>query len=110
MDSPPGREVCTPTTRAEGYAPGVAQQSALAQATQQQAATQAGLGTLGFDPTTGAISGTTGATGIGGYQQFLDPAAAQAGAAGTTLGKGSPFARCSASTDSGTVQVGFFTF
>jgi len=76
----------TPTTRAAGFAPGVSSQNALAQATQQQAATQAGLGTLGFDPTTGAITGTTGATGIGGYQQFLDPAAAQAGAAGTTLG------------------------
>ena len=76
----------TPTTRAEGFAPGVAQQNALAQATQQQAATQAGLGTLAFDPTTGAITGTTGATGIGGYQQFLTPAAAQAGAAQTTLG------------------------
>jgi len=68
------------------FAPGVAQQNSLAQAMQQQAATQAGLGTLGFDATTGAISGTTGATGIGGYQQFLDPASAQAGAAGTTLG------------------------
>lgn len=68
------------------FAPGVAQQNALAQAMQQQASTQAGLGTLGFDPTTGAISGTTGATGIGGYQQYLTPAAAQAGAAGTTLG------------------------
>ena len=68
------------------FAPGVAQQSALAQAAQQQAATQAGLGTLSFDPTTGAISGTTGATGIGGFQQFLTPAAAQAGIAQTTLG------------------------
>jgi len=68
------------------FAPGVAQQNTLAQAMQQQAASQAGLGTLGFDATTGAITGTTGATGIGGYQQFLDPAAAQAGAAGTTLG------------------------
>jgi len=68
------------------FAPGVASQNTLAQAMQQQAASQAGLGTLGFDPTTGAITGTTGATGIGGYQQFLDPAAAQAGAAGTTLG------------------------
>ena len=76
----------TPTTRAEGFAPGVAQQSALAQATQQQAAKQAGLGTLAFDPTTGAISGLTPGTGIGGYQQYLDPAAAQAQAAGTTLG------------------------
>jgi hypothetical protein len=68
------------------FAPGVAQQSALAQAAQQQAATQAGLGTLAFDPTTGAVTGTTGATGIGGYQQYLTPAAAQAGVAGTTLG------------------------
>ena len=49
------------------FAPGVAQQSALAQAAQQQAATQAGLGTLAFDPTTGAISGRSKAgTGIGG--------------------------------------------
>jgi len=76
----------TPTTRAEGFAPGVEAQGALAQAAQQQAATQAGLGTLAFDPTTGAVTGTTGATGIGGYQQFLTPAAAQAGAAQTTLG------------------------
>jgi hypothetical protein len=68
------------------FAPGVAQQSALAQAAQQQAATQAGLGTLSFDPTTGAVTGTTGATGIGGFQQFLTPAAAQAGIAQTTLG------------------------
>jgi len=68
------------------FAPGVAQQNTLAQAMQQQAASQAGLGTLGFDATTGAITGTTGATGIGGYQQFLDPAAAQAGTAASTLG------------------------
>ena len=68
------------------FAPGVAQQNSLAQAMQQQAATQAGLGTLGFDATTGAISGTTGATGIGGYQPFLTSAAGQAGTAGTTLG------------------------
>ena len=68
------------------FAPGVASQNTLAQAMQQQAASQAGLGTLGFDPTTGAITGTTGATGIGGYQQFLDPAAAQAGTAASTLG------------------------
>ena len=68
------------------FAPGVASQNTLAQAMQQQAATQAGLGTLGFDPTTGAITGTTGATGIGGYQPFLTSAAGQAGTAGTTLG------------------------
>ena len=68
------------------FAPGVASQNTLAQAMQQQAASQAGLGTLGFDPTTGAITGTTGATGIGGYQPFLTSAAGQAGTAGTTLG------------------------
>ena len=47
----------TPTTRAAGFAPGVEAQSALAQAAQQQAATQGGLGTLSFDQTTGALSG-----------------------------------------------------
>ena len=85
------------------FAPGVAQQNALAQAMQQQASTQAGLGTLGFDPTTGAISGTTGATGIGGYQQYLDPAAAQAGAAGTTLGR-APGQITAAGTTTGLAQ------
>ena len=67
------------------FAPGVAKQNTLAQAMQQQAAQQAGLGTLAFN-SQGAISGTSGATGIGGYQPYLTSAASQAGTAGTTLG------------------------
>ena len=65
------------------FAPGVAGVSALEQAAQQQAATQAGLGTLQFDPTSGAISGVTG-TGVAGFQPFLDTAQ-------TTLGGVQPF-------------------
>jgi hypothetical protein len=78
----------TPTTRAEGFAPGVEGQSALAQAAQQQAATQAGLGTLSFDPTTGALSGVGTGTGIAGYQPFLDAAGTQAGLGQTALQTG----------------------
>jgi len=78
----------TPTTRAEGFAPGVEGQSALAQAAQQQAATQAGLGTLSFDPTTGALSGVGTGTGIAGYQPFLDQAGTQAGLGQTALQTG----------------------
>ena len=55
------------------FAPGVAGVSALEQAAQQQAATQAGLGTLQFDPTSGAVSGVQG-TGVAGYQPFLQQA------------------------------------
>ena len=47
--------------------------NALQQRAQQQAETQAGLGTLQFDPTTGAVSGVTG-TGVAGFQPFLDTA------------------------------------
>ena len=65
------------------FAPSVVGKTALDQAVQQQAATQAGLGTLQFDPTTGAISGVTG-TGVAGFQPFLDTAQA-------TLGGVQPF-------------------
>ena len=41
------------------FAPTIAGQNVLTQAAQQQAATQAGLGTLQFDPTTGAVSGVS---------------------------------------------------
>jgi len=78
----------TPTTRAEGFAPGVEAQGALAQAAQQQAATQAGLGTLSFDPTTGALSGVGTGTGIAGYQPFLDAAGTQATAGQDALASG----------------------
>ena len=71
------------------FAPQVAGLSALQQRAQQQAATQAGLGTLQFDPTTGAVSGVTG-TGVSGYQPFLDTAQ-------TTLAGVSPMITAAAS-------------
>ena len=61
------------------FAPTVAGQNVLTQAAQQQAATQAGLGTLQFDPTTGAVSGIGTGTGVAGYQPFLQQAAAYSG-------------------------------
>jgi hypothetical protein len=54
--------------------PQVAGQNVLTQAAQQQAATQAGLGQLTFDPTTGAVTGAGAGTGVAGYQPFLDQA------------------------------------
>ena len=59
--------------------PQVAGQNVLTQAAQQQAATQAGLGQLTFDPTTGAVTGAGTGTGVAGYQPFLDQAAAYSG-------------------------------
>ena len=59
--------------------PQVAGQNVLTQAAQQQAATQAGLGQLTFDPTTGAVTGAGQGTGVAGYQPFLDQAAAYSG-------------------------------
>jgi len=59
--------------------PQVAGQNVLTQAAQQQAATQAGLGQLSFDPTTGAVSGAGAGTGVAGYQPFLDQASAYSG-------------------------------
>ena len=61
------------------FAPQVAGQNVLTQAAQQQAATQAGLGALQFDPTTGAIAGVGAGTGVAGYQPFLQQAAAYSG-------------------------------
>jgi len=54
--------------------PQVAGQNVLTQAAQQQAATQAGLGALTFDPTTGAVTGVGQGTGIAGYQPYLSQA------------------------------------
>ncbi len=65
------------------FAPSVVGLGALQQQAQQQAATQAGLGTLQFDPTTGAVSGVQG-TGVAGFQPFLTDAQ-------TTLGGVQPF-------------------
>ena len=69
-----GKEVDTGS-----FAPQVAGQGPLSQAAQQAAATQAGLGTLTFDPTTGAITGAGAGTGVAGYQPFLQQAAAYSG-------------------------------
>ena len=66
------------------FAPSVVGLGQLQQQAQQQAATQAGLGTLQFDPTTGAVSGVTG-TGVAGFQPFLDQAKQFQTAAGTAL-------------------------
>lgn len=54
--------------------PQIAGQNILTQQAQQQAATQAGLGALTFDPTTGAVTGVGTGTGIAGYQPFLQQA------------------------------------
>jgi len=58
----------------QGMSPQVAGQNVLTQAAQQQAATQAGLGALTFDPTTGAVTGAGQGTGIAGYQPYLSQA------------------------------------
>jgi hypothetical protein len=55
------------------FAPSVVGRTAFDQAVQQQQATQAGLGQLQFDPTTGAIADVTG-TGVASFQPFLDTA------------------------------------
>ena len=70
-----------------GFAPTVAPQIAggLGQEAQQAAATQAGLGQLTFDPTTGAVTGAGAGQGITGYQPFMD-AAKTYGAAAAPFG------------------------
>ena len=73
------------------FQPTVAYQGALGQAGQQAAATQAGLGALQFDPTTGQVTGAGAGTGIAGYQPYLTGAQGQVGAAqltGTGAGTG----------------------
>jgi|TARA_R110000787_G_scaffold78140_2_gene171271 hypothetical protein len=67
------------------FAPQVVGQNALSQQAQQSAASQAGLGTLAFDATTGAVTGVGAGSGIAGYQPFLDSAA---GLTGTGAGTG----------------------
>jgi len=61
------------------FAPQIAGQNIFSQQAQQQAATQAGLGSLTFDPTTGAATGMGQGTGIAGYQPFLNQAQAYSG-------------------------------
>ena len=66
------------------FQPTVAYQGALGQAGQQAAATQAGLGALQFDPTTGQVTGAGAGTGIAGYEKYLTGAPGQIGAAQLT--------------------------
>ena len=56
------------------YAPQVAGISQFTQAGQQKVAEQAGLGSLGFDPKTGAVTSVGAGTGISGYEPFLQQA------------------------------------
>jgi len=56
------------------YAPQVAGINQFTQAAQQQAARQAGLGSLSFDPKTGAVTTVGAGTGIAGYEPFLQQA------------------------------------
>ena len=58
----------------QAMSPQIAGQNQFAQAAQQQAARQAGLGALTFDPTTGAVTNIGAGTGIAGYEPFLQQA------------------------------------
>ena len=60
------------------FAPSVAGLSGLQKAGMQQQATQAGLGTISYDPNTGLASGVGQGSGIASYQPYLD-AASRAG-------------------------------
>jgi len=74
------------------FQPTVAYQGALGQAGQQAAASQAGLGTLTFDATTGAVTGVGAGSGVAGYQPYLDQAASLRGpGAGTGVGSVSEY-------------------
>ena len=69
------------------FQPTVAYQGALGQAGQQAAASQAGLGQLTFDATTGAVTGVGAGSGIAGYQPYLSAATGLVGpGAGTGPG------------------------
>ena len=59
--------------------PQVAAVGPLVQAAQQRAATQAGLGSLQFDPTTGEVTGAGTGTGIASYEPYLQAAQAATG-------------------------------
>ena len=65
-----------PTLSALG--PQIAGQNVLTQQAQQQAATQAGLGQLTFDPT-GAVTGAGQGTGVAGYEPYLTQAGQYSG-------------------------------
>jgi hypothetical protein len=64
------------------FAPSVAGLSGLQKAAMQSQATQAGLGNISYDPTTGLASGVGEGSGIGAFQPFLDESQRLAGAVG----------------------------
>ena len=64
------------------FAPSVAGLSAFQKAGMQNQATQAGLGNISYDPTTGLASGVGQGTGIAGFQPYLDESQRLAGAVG----------------------------
>ena len=66
------------------FAPSVAGLSGLQKAAMQSQATQAGLGNISYDPTTGLASGVGQGTGIGAFQPFLDESQRLAGVDPTT--------------------------
>ena len=66
------------------FAPSVAGLSALQKAAMQSQATQAGLGNISYDPTTGLASGVGEGSGIGAFQPFLDESQRLAGVDPTT--------------------------
>ena len=66
------------------FAPSVAGLSALQKAAMQSQATQAGLGSISYDPTTGLASGVGEGSGIGAFQPFLDESQRLAGVDPTT--------------------------
>jgi len=66
------------------FAPSVAGLSGLQKAAMQQQATQAGLGNISYDPTTGLASGVGQGSGIGAFQPFLDESQRLAGVDPTT--------------------------
>ena len=66
----------------KAIAPQIAAVSPLTQEAMQMAATQSGLGTLSFDPTTGELTGVGKGTGIAAYEPFLQAAQAATGPTG----------------------------
>jgi len=59
--------------------PKVAEVNPLVRAAQERAAKQAGLGSLQFDPKTGALTGIGGGSGVASYEPFLERAQAASG-------------------------------
>ena len=66
------------TAQLQTMGPQVAGQNVLTQASQQQAATQAGLGTLQYGPQ-GQVTGVGAGTGVAGYEPYLQAAQAATG-------------------------------